>query len=202
MKQYRDHYFKKAKKENFPARSVYKLQEMDKRFSLFKKGMKVLDLGAAPGSWTIYAGKKAGDNGRVLSVDIQETRTAFQPNIKFMVKDVFSDDPELMQAMAELAPFDLVISDMAPKTTGVKFADQAKSLELCERARDLAVTRLKPGGNMVVKIFEGPDMKAYMDSLRVYFNKVRNFKPKSSRAESKEVFVMAFGFKGIEGSTA
>ena len=199
MKQYQDKYFKRAKKENYAARSVYKLKEMDQRFSLFKPGMTVLDLGAAPGSWTQYAGERVGKNGRVLGVDIQETRHTFAENITFLQADVFSDSPELLAAMEPLAPFDLVISDMAPKTTGIKFADQANSLELCERALEVALKRLKPGGHFVVKIFEGGETKEYRDSLRPHFDKVKNFKPYSSRSESKEIFVVALGFKGIDG---
>ncbi len=199
MKKYQDHYFKQAKRDNYPARSVYKLQEIDKRFKIFRPGQKVLDLGAAPGSWTLFAAKKIGDKGRVLGVDIQDTETAFPANVVFLVQDVFSDAPELMEAMQPLEPFDLVISDMAPKTTGVKFADQANSLELCERARDVAFERLAKGGHFVAKIFEGPDVKGYTDGLRPRFGKVKTFKPKSSRAESKETFIVGLGFKGVDG---
>ena len=197
MKKYRDHYFLKAKQENYPARSVYKLQEIDKRFSLFKSGQKILDLGAAPGSWTLWAAERVGPSGRLLGVDIQETRTGFPVNVRFLCRDVFSDDPNLMAALAELAPFDVVMSDMAPSTTGIKFTDQARSLELCERARDLALNRLKPGGHFVAKIFEGPDVKGFTDGLRPLFESVKGFKPKSSRSESKEIFVVALGFRGL-----
>jgi len=93
-------------------------------------------------------------------------------------------------------PFDFVMSDMAPRTTGVKFTDQARSVELCERARDVALRRLKIGGDFVAKIFEGPDAKAFQESLRPWFEKVRGFKPKSSRAESKETFILGLGFRG------
>ncbi|MDD3311881.1 RlmE family RNA methyltransferase [Pseudodesulfovibrio sp.] len=199
MKQYQDKYFKRAKKENYAARSVYKLKEMDQRFSLFAPGQTVLDLGAAPGSWTQFAGERVGPSGRVLGVDIQETRHTFAENITFLQADVFSDSPELLAAMEPLAPFDLVISDMAPKTTGIKFADQANSLELCERAFEVARKRLKKGGHFVVKIFEGGETKEYRESLRPCFDKVKNFKPYSSRSESKEIFIVALGFAGIDG---
>jgi 23S rRNA (uridine2552-2'-O)-methyltransferase len=199
MKQYQDKYFKRAKKENYAARSVYKLKEMDKRFNLFQKGQTVLDLGAAPGSWTQFAGERVGPEGRVLGVDIQETKHAFPGNIVFLQADVFSDSPELLEAMAPLVPFDLVISDMAPKTTGIKFADQANSLELCERAFEVAARHLKLGGHFVVKIFESGDTRIYADSLRKSFGKVKYFKPYSSRSESKEIFIVALGFKGVDG---
>ncbi|OIO05144.1 MAG: 50S rRNA methyltransferase [Desulfovibrionaceae bacterium CG1_02_65_16] len=196
MKQYRDHYFKRAKAENYPARSVYKLQELDAKFALLKPGLKVLDLGAAPGSWTLFAAKKVGPAGRVLALDIQTTEQEFPENVTFLVHDAFEDSPELLARMAPLLPFDFVMSDMAPRTTGVKFTDQARSVELCERARDVALRRLTPGGNFVAKIFEGPDAKDFQESLRPYFEKVRGFKPKSSRAESKETFIVGLGFRG------
>ncbi|MEF2145626.1 MAG: RlmE family RNA methyltransferase [Desulfovibrionaceae bacterium] len=199
MKKYQDHYFKKAKQENYPARSVYKLQEIEKRFSLFARGQKVLDLGAAPGSWTLFAAKKVGPEGRVVGVDLQSTETEFPANVSFYHGDAFSTEGPFAERRDSLAPFDLIISDMAPKTTGVKFADQARSLELCEMARDLIPGLLKPGGHFVTKIFEGPDMKAYTDSLRPLFGKVKTFKPKSSRSESKEMFVVGLGFLGAEG---
>jgi len=196
MKQYRDHYFKRAKAENYPARSVYKLQELDAKFSLLAPGLKVLDLGAAPGSWTLFAAKKIGPSGRVLALDIQTTEQEFPENVTFLVHDAFQDSPELLALMEPLLPFDFVMSDMAPRTTGVKFTDQARSVELCERARDVALRRLKPGGNFVAKIFEGPDAKDFQESLRPYFEKIRGFKPKSSRAESKETFILGLGFRG------
>lgn len=196
MKQYRDHYFKRAKAENYPARSVYKLQELDAKFALLKPGLKVLDLGAAPGSWTLFAAKKVGPAGFVLALDIQTTEQEFPENVRFLVHDAFEDTPELLALMEPHLPFDFVMSDMAPRTTGVKFTDQARSVELCERARDVALRRLKEGGNFVAKIFEGPDAKGFQESLRPYFDKVRGFKPKSSRAESKETFILGLGFRG------
>ena len=199
MKQYQDKYFKRAKKENYAARSVYKLKEMDKRFQIFKKGQTVLDLGAAPGSWTQFAGERVGRQGRVLAVDIQDTKHSFPVNITFLQADVFSDSPELLEAIKPLAPFDVIISDMAPKTTGIKFADQAHSLELCERAFEVVTKYLKLGGNFAVKIFEGGEINDFRNMIRPHFGKIKNFKPHSSRAESKELFIVALGFKGIDG---
>lgn len=196
MKKYRDHYFMRAKQDNYPARSVYKLQELDKRFSLFKAGMTVLDLGAAPGSWTLWAAKKVGPEGRVLGADIQSTDTHFAENTVFMQEDVFNRSEAFEKALAETGPFDMVISDMAPKTTGHKFTDQARSINLCEEALAVACLYLKPGGHFIVKIFQGPDDQAYRESLREYFKAVKTFKPKSSRAESKEMFYVGLDFKG------
>ena len=191
MKEYRDHYFLKAKRENYPARSVYKLKELDGKFKLFRQGMRVLDLGAAPGSWSLGAAEKVGRNGLVLGCDIQTTETVFPAQVTFMVEDVFQRSPEF----DEIGPFDVVMSDMAPRTTGTKFTDQARSLELACEALTVARMRLKPGGSFVVKIFMGPDIQELLAPMRKAFGTVKSFKPKSSRAESKETFFVGMAFR-------
>ena len=194
MKTYRDHYFKKAKQENYPARSVYKLQEIEKQSRLFSRGAAVLDLGACPGSWTLYAAERVGPGGKVLAIDLNPAGTAFPNHVTSLVGDMLDPGPDIREAFDRLGPFDVVLSDMAPKTTGIKFTDQARSLELCEAALAVARQRLKPGGAFVVKIFQGPDAPAYLAGLRKLFASVRVAKPKSSRAESKEIFYVATGF--------
>lgn len=196
MKEYRDHYFLKAKRENYPARSVYKLKELDAKFRLLKPGMRVLDLGAAPGSWSLGAAEKVGAKGLVLACDIQSTETAFPPQVLFMQEDVFQRSAAFEARLLELGPFDLVISDMAPRTTGTRFTDQARSLELAREALTVACLHLKQGGNFVVKIFMGPDVQELLAPMRKAFGTVKSFKPKSSRAESKETFFTALGFRG------
>ena len=196
MKEYQDHYFHKAKQEHYPARSVYKLKEMDAKYRLFKPGLAVLDLGASPGSWSLYAAEKTGPKGRVLGADLLPVRITFPAQVTFMQEDVFNRSPGFAAALAEIAPFDLVMSDMAPNTTGVKFTDQCRSLELCEEALAVAELYLKTGGAFVVKIFMGPDAQDFQLHLRTRFAKVHVFKPKSSRSESKEIFYVALGFKG------
>lgn len=196
MKVYRDYYFLKAKEDHYPARSVYKLKEMDRAFRLFRAGMKVLDLGAAPGSWSLYAAERVGEKGLVLACDLQGTETAFPPNVTFLQENVFERSPEFESLLAEKGPFDMVISDMAPRTTGTKFTDQARSLELCLEAVAVADRYLKSGGGFVAKIFMGPDFQELAGALRARFATVRTFKPKSSRAESKEIFELGMGFKG------
>ena len=199
MKKYQDHYFLKAKQENYPARSVYKLKEMNSRFHLLWPGMKILDLGAAPGSWSLGAAEKIGAKGLVLAADIKETLTVFPPNVRFMQEDVFNRSPEFEQVLQALAPFDLIMSDMAPNTTGSKFTDQTRSFNLCEEALDLASLYLKEGGNFIVKIFMGPDVQDYLMTMRRMFAKVQGFKPKSSRSESKEIFYLGLGYKSNSG---
>ncbi len=203
MKKYRDHFFERARQEGHPARSIYKLQEIDKRFSLFRGGDRVLDLGAAPGSWSLYAARRVGGKGRVLAVDIQdieqaqgERRAAFPDNVTLLRADVLAVDGPLPQALAGHGPFQAVLSDMAPRTTGVKFTDQARSLELGEMALDVARQWLVPGGVFVVKLFMGPDVQHYVERMRKCFTSVKNFKPKSSRSESKETFYVGLGFTG------
>ncbi len=196
MKVYRDHYFKKAKQENYPARSIYKLKEIDKRFKLFRSGMRVLDLGAAPGSWSLGAAEMVGPKGRVLGADIQNTETRFPVNVTFMREDVFQRSQAFEDALAAMMPLDVVMSDMAPNTTGHKFTDQARSAELCREALAVAAYCLIHGGSFIVKIFMGPDFHEFAADMRTHFSTVKTFKPKSSRAESKEIFYIGMGFKG------
>ena len=196
MKQYRDHFFFKAKRENYPARSIYKLKELDSKFRLFRQGMKVLDLGAAPGSWSLGAAEKVGAQGLVLACDLEPTDTVFPSHVRFFVEDVFARSPEFEAMLAKTAPFDVVLSDLAPRTTGAKFSDQARSLALCLEAFTVAKRYLTQGGGFAVKIFMGPDMQELLQPMREQFATVKSFKPHSSRSESKEIFLVGLGFKG------
>lgn len=196
MKKYRDHFFLKAKRENYPARSVYKLKEMDKRFRFFKTGQRVLDLGAAPGSWCLGAAEKVGPSGLVIGADIQSSSTSFPAQVRFFQEDVFNRSPAFEALLAESGPFHVVLSDMAPNTTGHRGTDQARSAALCEEALAVALRCLIKGGSFVVKMFMGPDTKAYADTLRRHFDQVKSFKPASSRSESMETFYIGLGFKG------
>lgn len=196
VKQVQDYYFKKAKKEGYPARSVYKLEEANQRFAFLKRGHKVLDIGACPGSWSMYSAKISGPQGLVVGVDLNQGRRqalSGRARIEFIRGDILAE--ETVAAISELSPsFHVVLSDMAPHTTGNKWADQQKSLELSRRAFDLAGRFLAPGGSFYCKVFEGEDFKAYYDEVRRYFNKSRIVKPKSSRKESMEVFVLGMGY--------
>jgi len=199
MKQYRDYYFKKAKQDNYPARSVYKLQEMDKAHKLLRQGQKVLDLGACPGSWTLYAAERVGAEGRVLGIDLNMPDTRFPAQVTFLQEDIFARTPLFLGHLQALAPFDVVMSDMAPKTTGSKFTDQARSIQLVEAAFGVAEEWLVRGGTFIAKVFEGPDVQPFVQSLKARFAKVSMFKPKSSRAESKEIFILGLGFVPAAG---
>jgi len=198
MKKYRDYYFLKAKRENYPARSVYKLKEIAKRFpGTFKPGMRVLDLGAAPGSWSLGAAEMIGPQGSVLGADIQDTQTAFPRNVTFMREDVFNRSETFAAELAARAPFHVVMSDMAPSTTGHRGTDQARSALLYEEALEVARQYLAPGGSFIVKVFLGPDTHSYMKAMRELFTAVKSFKPNSSRSESMETFYIGLGFKNL-----
>lgn len=194
MKQYRDYYFRKAKQENYPARSVYKLQEMDKAHRLLRAGQKVLDLGACPGSWTLYAAERVGPGGRVLGIDLNVPGTVFPEQVTFLRADIFARSPEFLERARLLAPFDVVMSDMAPRTTGSRFTDQARSIQLVEAAFAVAGEWLATGGTFIAKVFEGPDVRPFVQSIKPCFTKVSMVKPHSSRAESKEIFILGTGF--------
>lgn len=195
MKKYRDHYFKQAKKQNYPARSVFKLQEMDKRFGLLSSGLKVLDLGAAPGSWSLYASKKVGPKGEILAIDLLEIDIDLPRQVTCLQSDILEPSEELISILEQRQPFDLILSDIAPQTTGIKVRDQTKSLELAEAVLDYAKKYLISKGNFVIKIFTGPDVEEFKNELKINFKRLKIFKPKSSRSESKESFLLGFSFK-------
>jgi 23S rRNA (uridine2552-2'-O)-methyltransferase len=190
-----DHYARKAKQEHFLARSVYKLEEIDTKYRLLKQGQFILDLGCSPGSWSQYASAKIGRNGKILGIDLTAMKIAL-PNAIFITANILTTDllPILLEnQMPE--KLDAVISDMAPKTTGVKFTDQCRSLELCEMALNSARTYLKPGGYFVCKIFDGPDVQHFRADLKTSFKKIEMLKPDSTRKESKEFFFIGIDFQ-------
>ncbi|MDE5682136.1 MAG: RlmE family RNA methyltransferase, partial [Mailhella sp.] len=147
-------------------------------------------------SWSLYAAEKVGENGLVLACDLQATDTVFPQNVRFLQENVFERSLEFEALLEELGPFDMVISDMAPRTTGTKFTDQARSLELCLESVQVAEKYLKSGGNFITKIFMGPDFQDLVKAMRPVFASVKTFKPQSSRAESKEIFQVGLGFAG------
>jgi len=190
-KPWQDHYSRQAQKERFPARSVYKLEEIQKKNQLIRKGDRVLDLGCAPGSWLLYAAKLTGPKGRVIGVDLKPVLTQVAPPITIITADVFTLDIESLGKA-----FNVILSDMAPATTGHKDVDAARSFNLCETALNIAQSILLPGGSFVCKIFQGPDFNLFVDAVRVGFQGIKIFKPQSSRKASKEIYVIGLGFKG------
>ncbi|MCP4994332.1 MAG: 23S rRNA (uridine(2552)-2'-O)-methyltransferase RlmE [Gammaproteobacteria bacterium] len=191
---FKDEFVLKSQKEGFRSRAVYKLQEIQERDRLIKPGQVIVDLGAAPGGWSQYAGGLIGSKGRVVALDILPMDPI--EDVAFIQGD-FREDAVLgqLQALLEGSRVDLVISDMAPNVTGMAVVDQPRAMYLCELALDFAREVLKPGGGIVVKLFQGEGFDQYIRDLRANFNKVVTRKPKASRPKSKEVYLVATGFK-------
>lgn len=186
----RDHYFKKAKQNNFAARSVFKLEEIDLKFKIIRPGQIVLDLGASPGSWSQYCSQKIGSSGQVLGVDLKPVTVSLK-NAVFIQADLRS--LELGDTFKEHGfrpPFDLVLSDMAPNTTGIRSTDQARSYELCDLALTVALNFLKKDGHFVCKLFHSDDFNELRDKIKNEFQQFHAVKPDSTRKISKEIFLI------------
>ncbi|MGC8720155.1 MAG: RlmE family RNA methyltransferase [Thermodesulforhabdaceae bacterium] len=191
---YQDHYFHRAKKEGYLSRAVYKLMEIQKSYRVIDRGMRVLDLGAAPGSWLQFTSKIVGETGYVVGVDLKPIEYSFPPNVHTLQGDM--RDAEFLAYLADhFGVFDVVMSDMAPDTIGNKHADSARSAYLVEQAFELAKKVLKPGGHFLAKIFQGEDTPGLLKSIREHFQKVKIVKPLASRKESKEVYILAMSKK-------
>ncbi len=190
MKKVKDHYYHKARKEGYRARSVYKLQEADARFHFLKRGSNVLDLGACPGSWSRFAAQKVGHEGVVIAVDINKME-GLGPDVIFLRRDIFKLEPaELQEILPDGSRFDVVLSDMAPKTTGNRGVDHLRSMGLAETALWFAQSLLTPGkGAFYCKVFEGGELQSFRQQCQQVFQSVKTFKPKSSRSESVEIFL-------------
>jgi len=201
MRKIQDHYFKKAKRENFAARSVYKLEEAQKRFNVIKPGNAVLDLGCHPGSWAQYTASIVGKNGLIVGVDLQDgSDSTLAGGVAFRRLQGDIMDEELPERLAKIrSGFQVVLSDMAPSTSGNKWLDQQMVLRLARRALEIAEKLLYAGGNFYCKVFQGEDVDDFVDRVRQEFTSVKTVKPKSSRAESREMFVLGMGFRKTEG---
>lgn len=194
-----DRFHQRAKKHGFLARAVFKLEELDTQFKLFepagaksKSQVRVLDLGCAPGSWLQYARNKLGDRAVLVGIDRAPLRGDVA-GARVVVGDVLTID--VAELLGDLPAFDVVLSDMAPDTTGIRHLDQARSEALFERALDIATQTLAPGGNFVGKLFQGPDFKKLTESVRARFTTAKTAKPASSRQISIEQYVVGKGFK-------
>ncbi len=183
-----DHLTHRAKTDNYPARSVYKLMEIQSRFQIIKKGDRVLDLGCAPGSWLMLAAKTAGHGGSVLGIDLKKVDTKLPANSQAFQGDIFDMGEALAAAVGN--GYDVILSDMAPATTGRKEIDAFRSFELSKAALEKACELLNPGGNFVCKIFQGSDFKVFEKSVKSSFNSHKIFKPESCRKSSKEIYII------------
>lgn len=197
MRKVSDYYSKKAKKDKYPARSVYKLEEVQKKYRLLRRGDSVLDLGCYPGSWSLYAAEVVGPNGIVVGVDLQQADK--QPRLEsseihWLCEDI--NNPELIKELRRIRPgFKVLLSDIAPKTTGNRWADHQQSIHLARTTLALAETLLHPKGNYLVKVFQGEDFPSFVDETKEKFSLVKTLKPKSSRTESREVFLLGMEYK-------
>ncbi len=196
QKHVNDPYVQQAKQQGYRARSAYKLLEIDAKDRLLKSGMRVVDLGSAPGGWSQVAAQKVGESGQVFALDVLEM--AGIPGVSFIQGD-FTDDAVLAALGAKLngRPVDLVISDMAPNISGIALSDQAKSYYLSELALDFALKHMNPGGNFLVKVFQGGDFDVYVKRLRACFRQVQIRKPDASRNHSKEVYLLGKGLHDV-----
>jgi len=188
-----EYYSWRARAEGFPARSVYKLKEIDEKYKIFRWGDRVLDLGCAPGSWMMYAVQKVGDEGRVVGVDLGDLKISLAANMRFVKNDItklrFDDFLEFNKN------FDVVISDLAPKTTGVETADVVNSVMLANEALTLARLALRPGGNFVCKVFECELAENFCKEVEESFRFVKRFRPKAVSKGSREFFIVALDRK-------
>lgn len=196
MRKVSDYYSKKAKKDKYPARSVYKLEEVQKKYQLLRRGDSVLDLGCYPGSWSLYASEIVGPKGIVVGVDLQQADK--QPRsegaeIHWICEDITT--PEMVLAVRKIRPaFKVIISDLAPKTTGNRWADHQQSINLVRATLQLAETLLLPKGHYLAKVFQGEDFPVFFDEVKEKFEMVKTIKPKSSRTESREVFILGMRY--------
>ncbi len=187
-----DHWTRRAHDEGYAARSVFKLAELEERFHVIPRGGRVLDLGCSPGSWSAFVIKQAGPGARVVGLD--RSPTPDYPGT-FVLASVY-DVPAATLLEALGGPADLVLSDMAPNTSGNRFADHVQQIELATQAREIALAILAPGGTFVAKVFEGADARGFVDGLRDGFTAIKRLKPKATRTESVEFFVVATGRRG------
>jgi len=186
-----DSYRRQAQAEGYVSRAVYKLKAMDEKYRLFRPGQRVLDLGCSPGSWLQYIVSRVGSEGLVLGVDLAAPQVPLVHPLYFLAGDVLSLDFEAIRAQSPY--FNVIVSDLAPKTSGIKGVDQERSLELAQRAWDAAQELLAPGGHFLVKIFEGPDIGSLAAQLKKAFRRFHRVKPAGSRAASKEYYLLGLG---------
>ncbi|WP_449431125.1 23S rRNA (uridine(2552)-2'-O)-methyltransferase RlmE [Pseudomonas putida] len=193
---FNDPFVKQAQKDGYRSRASYKLLEIQEKDRLIRPGMSVIDLGAAPGGWSQVTSRLIGGQGRLIASDILEMDSI--PDVTFIQGDFTQDEvlQQILQAVGD-SHVDLVISDMAPNMSGTPEVDMPRAMFLCELALDLATRVLKPGGDFLIKIFQGEGFDMYLKDVRSKFDKVQMRKPSSSRDRSREQYLLGKGFKGV-----
>jgi 23S rRNA (uridine2552-2'-O)-methyltransferase len=197
----KDHFFHKAKREGLRARSAFKIDEIARRFALLRPGAHVLDLGAAPGGFLQVIAEAVGSKGRVTGVDLVEIHSLVLPNVRTAVLDVLADEFEPKLAAVDPGPFDLVVSDLAPKTTGIKSTDEARSIRLATRALELARARGTTGSSFIAKLFMGGDFESFREDVRRSYAEVKVVRPEATRGGSMEVYVVGLRKKSGDASS-
>lgn len=189
-----DYYVQRSQKEGFRSRAVYKLEEIDQKDRILRPGMRIVDLGSAPGGWSQWAQKRVGGKAKIIATDILHMDPL--PDVTFIQGD-FTEEAVLNEILEACGSkeVDLVMSDMAPNTSGMKAVDQPRAMLLAELARDLALEILQPNGVFLTKVFQGEGFDEYIRDLRGYFKKVQSRKPKASRPRSREIYLLAQGLK-------
>ncbi|MCI0363705.1 MAG: RlmE family RNA methyltransferase [Phycisphaerales bacterium] len=201
MREVQDHYFKEAKREGYLSRAAYKLIEIDDRKKVLKRGDRVLDCGAAPGSWLQVAAKRVGPKGVVVGIDIQPITHRFDGlPVRMVASDFTTALPDQLLQLAGDAnrKFDVILSDMAPNTSGDPSGDHFRSVRLCEALLDRCPALLRAGGNLVMKVFEGEAYPELLKRTAGMFESAKGFKPKASRSESREMYIVATGLRANE----
>ncbi|MBN1876207.1 MAG: RlmE family RNA methyltransferase [Anaerolineae bacterium] len=195
--QQQDQFFRRAKDEGYRARSAYKLLQIQNKFHIIKRGDVVVDLGAAPGSWSQAVKKLVGHQGRIIALDIQAMEPI--PGVLCLQGDMTMPEIQAQIIEASGGQVNIVLSDAAPSTTGIKLRDHVLSIELGYAALAVAKCLLRPGGNLVIKVFNGEDLPALIHEVKLAFHPVKLHKPEASRKESWEQFIVAQGYKGGSG---
>lgn len=188
----KDSYYKKAKKEGYNSRAIYKLLDIDKRYHLLDHAKIVLDIGASPGSWSQFLLDKVGSNGIVVAIDILDIKNIKAPNFIFIKANLF--DNKLTDKLKNNFLFDVILSDAAPNTTGQKDVDHINSINIVERTFSIAKMLLKKNGNFLVKVFEGPYVKSFFNDIKDYFELTKIFRPPSTRKGSVEMYIIGKKF--------
>ena len=192
----KDFYYRKAKAEGLRARSAFKIDEIVRRHRLLGPGQAVLDLGAAPGGFLQVLAEAVGERGVAIGVDLEPVRNLGKRWVKTAVVDLLAPDALDRIRALHAGPFDLVTSDMAPKTIGVKVTDEARSLELCRMALGVACETLRLGGAFVTKVFMGGDFQVFKKEVAELFDDVNVVRPQATRERSYEVYLLGRGFRG------
>jgi 23S rRNA (uridine2552-2'-O)-methyltransferase len=195
----KDHYFQRAKQRGFRARSAFKLEELVQRFDLLRPGARVLDLGAAPGGFLQVIARAVGPSGLAVGVDLVALRPFTEAWVRTAVVDVLADDAEKQVVAVAPGPYDAVLSDMAPKTTGVRATDEARSIRLAERALELARALGRPGSSFVSKLFMGGEFESFRARLREAYREVKVVRPEATRSASVEIYLVGLGLRPAGG---